>query len=668
MRQAWIALAVTALLGAAPAAAQEPPNTKKSDRVTYLRSLDEPQTISARFRGGLMYLSTMRGLSIYDVSKPAEPTRLSFLALPNFENEDIDVGNGIALISNDPSEGQGLLHVIDVRDPAAPKRITSFNTGTAAFSLDAGILSNQIGPAFGIGTGTGHTASCLQDCRFVWLAGTPAGIDIVDLRDPANPKYATPANFPADEATAGIASHDVQFDQGGRAWVAGAGGTAQYDVTNPVKPVLTARTDEKGMSRYLETAGTDDGSTYNDFIHHNSMRIRNSSLASLPAGADPAADSNVVAVTEEDYNRPTCKGAGSFETWALAPGEVRGGGADGKGPPVPVLRPLDKWDVEVDPSRATLCSAHYFDDRAGLIAQGWYEQGVRFLDISNPRDIRQVGYYIPQKNLTWGALYPPTDPTGEIVYALDNLRGIDVIRFDRPDPPATKPGEKGPDAGSLSQLPTVTAPPADGPGVGKDEVPGRARSGRRPDVAVSLTDGRRVTRAGLRHRYRLTVRHVGGAVADDVVARVDLPRVVRGVRAPGASLRGRRLTYRIGDLAVGASRTFTLGVSVRRTPRARAVLLRAALLARDDVNPRDNVASDRDPLRRRGRARPRAASIASLAGLERASGVTQAERDRAAADHRLAQRNRGLATTGQGAIAVETKRVVRSAFGYACRL
>jgi FAD-dependent urate hydroxylase len=63
-----------------------------------------------------------------------------------------------------------------------------------------------------------------------------------------------------------------------------------------------------------------------------------------------------------------------------------------------------------------LCSAHYFDVRDGLVAQAWYESGTRFLDVSDPSNIRQVGYWIPAKNVTWSAYYPPTDPTGQIVY------------------------------------------------------------------------------------------------------------------------------------------------------------------------------------------------------------------------------------------------------------
>ena len=78
-----------------------------------------------------------------------------------------------------------------------------------------------------------------------------------------------------------------------------------------------------------------------------------------------------------------------------------------------------------------LCSAHYFDYRDGIVAQGWYEEGTRFLDVRDPTHVTQVGYWVPTKGETWSVVYPPTDPTGEVVYALDFARGIDVLRLDR---------------------------------------------------------------------------------------------------------------------------------------------------------------------------------------------------------------------------------------------
>jgi len=57
---------------------------------------------------------------------------------------------------------------------------------------------------------------------------------------------------------------------------------------------------------------------------------------------------------------------------------------------------------------------------------------VRLVDASRPRRLRQVGYYVPPRGMVWGALFAPTDPSGETVYALDHSRGIDVLALDRP--------------------------------------------------------------------------------------------------------------------------------------------------------------------------------------------------------------------------------------------
>ena len=76
------------------------------------------------------------------------------------------------------------------------------------------------------------------------------------------------------------------------------------------------------------------------------------------------------------------------------------------------------------------CSAHWFDEQGGMLAQGWYDQGVRFLDISNPRDIKQVAYYATTGTF-WAAYFAPLDPTHGTVYGLDLTSGIDVLYVDR---------------------------------------------------------------------------------------------------------------------------------------------------------------------------------------------------------------------------------------------
>ncbi|MDQ3951981.1 MAG: hypothetical protein M3279_03290 [Actinomycetota bacterium] len=285
--------------------------------------------------------------------------------------------------------------MIDISNPAAPTILTPFPMGG--------------NPVEG---GPGHTASCILDCTFAWV--TDAGsIKVIDLRDPAAPidmgTFETPAG-------GGIATHDVQVDEQGLAWVVGFGGAvayrlpAGYDGTDLGQPVV--KTDPTGNSTYLDELGIGPGDQPNDFILHNSMRAKR----------------GVVYVTEEDYTRPGCRGAGSFETWKLP---LR---ADGS-PNGEDMTLMDAWETELladTANAAAMCSAHYFDHRKNVVAQGWYEQGVRLLDVSKPKSIRQVGYFVLPSAMTWAAYFPPTDRSGRVLYVLDATHGIDVLEFARP--------------------------------------------------------------------------------------------------------------------------------------------------------------------------------------------------------------------------------------------
>ena len=131
---------------------------------------------------------------------------------------------------------------------------------------------------------------------------------------------------------------------------------------------------------------------------------------------------NTLLVTEEDYVDTDEDAArqlqrqGKFETWRIKPRPAE-------------HAPLDTWQTELngfvaggsaEDSKAPVtanCSSHWFDYRNGVAAVGWYEQGVRFLDVRNPRDIRQVGYYLPADGATWAAYWAPG--ASNIVYTAD---------------------------------------------------------------------------------------------------------------------------------------------------------------------------------------------------------------------------------------------------------
>jgi hypothetical protein len=485
-----------------------------SDNVTRVASLPEAAgAASARFSpdGRYMYASTWKGLHVYDISKPEDPQRVGVLPLPHFENEDVEAGDGVVIITNDPSEGLGLIYVIDVSDPTMPTIRSIIRNG------DIVGATNELG-VDDTTSNTGHIANCLQGCKWLWTTGTEEGISIFDLRDPDSPKFVRQMAMPKGKAS-GVPgfTHDVFVDRSGVAWVTGRDGTFGYSTDDPANPKLLFRSDENVTNSGNDgPSSPDTAQTYPlDFLHHNSIRtdiqlaprpVETGAASESPAGAPaPAAPSaparrsptrkqllatlkrstarchkkkgrraraacekraraafrradarrraelrsrtryvgragsrttlgglgDIMAVTEEDYTRPGCNGQGSLQTWQIMPGEHNSDGST-------KLRMLDMWTTELNELTdqtgrspgTVMCSAHWFDEDRGLLAQGWYDQGVRFMDINNPRDIRQVGYWVTS-GMFWGAYYAPTDPKRETVYALDIQNGIDVLHIDR---------------------------------------------------------------------------------------------------------------------------------------------------------------------------------------------------------------------------------------------
>jgi len=391
-----LVLTIAAALLLAPAGASA--QGLKSDNVTVVGKLaDSVGAISARFSpdGDTMYVSSATGLGIYDITAPESPQLLSRLPLPHFENEDVDVGRDTVVITNDPSfTAVGMIYLIDVSDPAAP-------------AVRSTLPTSLVGLADG-DTGNGHIANCIAGCDYLYTTGTAEGLAIYDIRDLANPRFVKTFQIPGNGFT-----HDVHVDSQGIAWVTGEDGTFGFDTADPLNPQLVLRSDENVTNTGGGLPG-DDGSGPLDFLHHNMLRLSD----------------DTVAVTEEDYLKPGCDGQGSLQTWQIT--DERNSDGSQK------LKMLDLWTTELNElatqvgrSPATInCSAHWFDESGGLLAQGWYDQGVRFLDVSQPGEIRQVGFYATGGTF-WGAYFAPTDPEHEIVYALDVASGVDVLRIDR---------------------------------------------------------------------------------------------------------------------------------------------------------------------------------------------------------------------------------------------
>lgn len=385
MRRNLIVLMMVLAGVVAPARAVPPAvgGALASDNVDLVATIPDLGAVGYRIIGDTMYTSGAQGVRIFDLSLGI-PVPLGALELPHFSNEDVDTNGEILLVSEDYVNGD--LYVIDVRNRNLP--------------LIVGTLRGM--PA-------SHTVSCINACTYAWLAGSDK-IHVLDLRTPSSPKLVGTFDVPGS-------THDVNVDAAGVAWVSsgfGRGGLFGYDTTDPVHPTLVA-----GVMDGQQGAFND------DFTIHNSLRP--DATLTTPAGmADGDVDpGELLLVTEEDWLFPNaCANDGQFQTgWYHT---VNG---------APVVERLDGFNLGSATAQtatqkragALLCSSHYFAYADGIAAVGWYEHGTRFLDVSNPRDIRQIGYFMPAATSTFHVAMHRG-----YIYTFDVARGMDVLRLTTP--------------------------------------------------------------------------------------------------------------------------------------------------------------------------------------------------------------------------------------------
>jgi hypothetical protein len=292
---------------------------------------------------------------------------------------------------------------------------------------------------------TGHTTSCVNDCEWLWTGGPASSnsqrddlgwvggrpIIVTDLRDPANP-VAYPNNpvdlFRQDGVTA--YAHDVDVDRDGVAWVSGLGGMRGYWTDGMHKDPLTGKVRRAPPLDPVPYAG---GGLADDAVSagnpggwmHNGVRPTASELNAK--GFKPG---SLVMGTEEWFNSSLCNGEGQFVISSLE-GSYNGEGWKST-PQNPFrLKTVGTWSPFEKEATvpANSCSAHYFDLADGLIAYGWYAQGTRILDVTDPTEPTQVAYFRPNGGNVWASYW-----WGDYVIVADNARGIDILKYEGPKP------------------------------------------------------------------------------------------------------------------------------------------------------------------------------------------------------------------------------------------
>jgi hypothetical protein len=373
--RAVIALGLVAAFwpGPGPASALPPPDEVGSKNVKYVKFVSDEQlhAIGARLVGHYLYVTSVKTITIYDVSKPANPKLVSRTNLGViWENEDVATNGKILIVAD---TRPNMLRVFNVKNKAHPTEIATLPNAAS------------------------HTMECVFDCK--WLYGS-TGL-IVDLRNPKKPVLEKPL-WIDDTPLQGSSypSHDLVEVKPGRL-LTSSNPLLFIDARKDVKhPDILAQGDPKNSS----------------FIHSAMWPRHGNDKIMMSAG--------------ETNATPRCEaGSAVFVTWDASRwqkthtfiqrdtyGLTNGTFMDGS-PPVNGMG----------------CSTHWFEqnptfDNGGVVALGAYDHGVRLLDVASSGKVREVGYFLAPGS----EVSAPHWVGKRYIYSIDYSRGIDVLKYTGP--------------------------------------------------------------------------------------------------------------------------------------------------------------------------------------------------------------------------------------------
>jgi hypothetical protein len=339
--------------------------------------------------------------------------------------------------------------ILDISDPRAPKIVSKLMTAhpwTHSHKVrvvgDLMVVNSEIEP------GAGDR-----------LAYPEGGFRIYDIKDPANPKLVSFVKthargvhrFDLDESYAYISTEMEGFV--GNILVI-------YDIRNPSKPIEVSRWWMPGQNAAAGEPAHPKGRSHS--LHH-AMRCGNELYAGCWF-------SGVSIIDISDITRPRTLGRHEYDpphaepthTFLKLPFPIRGRsiavsteeerptrGPDTGRPHAP----LRTWDV-TDPTKPTILHTFELDEKAQpyhgddvrfgahqlrervdkdcMLYVTWFAAGLRIIDINEPSNPVEKGYFIPQP--TAGKTTPWTNDVAKddrgLIFVTDKSRGLDIIEFD----------------------------------------------------------------------------------------------------------------------------------------------------------------------------------------------------------------------------------------------
>ena len=345
--------------------------------------------------GTTLYIGHMRhpsGTTIVDVADPRKPKILNRIEVPDgWHSHKVRVANDLMIVNHEKlgqggSDFGGGLGIYDVSNPAQPKMISKWRTG---------------------GRGV-HRYDF--DGRYAYISPTVDGyigniVMILDLQDPANPTEV------------------------GRWWIPGqweAGGEEYFwhDWVAPRCHHPIRRGDRLYVSYWHHgffILDISDMSQPKMISGHNTSPVYPHPTHTCLPMVQSIAGRDIMVVADEDVAK-LYPAAPAF-TWIY----------DITVETMPT--PIATWQVDGlhcdGAPQEPMMGCHQPSERpAGtIIPFSWFAQGLRLVDIADPYNPREVGYYIPDAP-AGSALPSSNDVTIDdrgLIYLIDRVHGVDII-------------------------------------------------------------------------------------------------------------------------------------------------------------------------------------------------------------------------------------------------
>lgn len=372
------------------------------------------QTVDGRTS---LYVSSRKGISIYDVTDPAATELLGHLPFPHWQNEDASVAD----------DGSRMIVAVDGGLPLPDVVATGLWVFDTSDPSDIQLV--------GVHPDAPHTASCAEPtCAYLYASNgriydasgattpIPLAEGIAAARHGEAIGIEHVGEFARDSSGEPVRSlHAVHRDASGL-------------ITTDSRPrlILDPREDPTRPQVIAEFLPDD---ARDPRLQHGNQRPAALDYEPRPAGytpgsldEDPMRPGELLVTTSESNVNPNCTNSGSIATW-----DLRGFDQGVTPRQIEVLHPVNGGvPTSPDPmANAAGCSAHWFDLVDELMVASWYDHGTRFLRIHTETGaIEQLGWFQPRNGLAtasfWGA--------DGYAFTVDNTRGIDVLRFDADAP------------------------------------------------------------------------------------------------------------------------------------------------------------------------------------------------------------------------------------------